>query len=130
MLPSHARGRLVIALLALAGLVLASCPPAQAETSYHKLKKRLRKLERATGQVLQVAGGCAVVVLGAVAEGMLADNSADDGEDCLPPSRAMGHPTCATPPVATSPPSSPRPATKATTLSKPTKPSWSSNSTH
>ena len=45
----------VLALL-LCGVVVLAPSPARAETSYHKLKKRLRRLERNTGAVLEDLG--------------------------------------------------------------------------
>jgi hypothetical protein len=64
------------------GLLLLPGTPARAETSYHKLKKRLRKVERTTGQVLKVAGAVTVYV---VCEGalLLLDSAAND-TDCSP----------------------------------------------
>lgn len=47
---------------------------ASAETSYHKLKKRLRKLEKETGSVLKGAGA----VLGATVEIMLTPAEEED----------------------------------------------------
>jgi hypothetical protein len=52
--------------LALAGLVALSPAPARAETSYHKLKKQLRRVERTAGEVGEAAADVAVeVTLGA-----------------------------------------------------------------
>jgi hypothetical protein len=51
---------LLTAVLTLAGLVALSPTPAHAETSYHKLKKQLRKVERTAGEVGEAAADVAV----------------------------------------------------------------------
>jgi hypothetical protein len=52
--------------------------PAAAETSYHKLKKRLRTVERDTGEVLKVVGGVVVEVLVASVSG---DSEGEEDDD-------------------------------------------------
>lgn len=57
-----ARFMYFFALMVCSATVLTPAPAA-AETSYHKLKVRLRRAERNTGEVLKVVGGVVVDVL-------------------------------------------------------------------
>jgi len=79
----------LLSVFMLLGLVLLPPTPALAETSYHKLKKRLRKAERTSGQVLQVVGA---VMVYSLCEGTLAIlNSAlndNDASDAPQPGKA------------------------------------------
>lgn len=55
--------RILLSILTILGVLLLPPAPVLAETSYHKLKKRLRKAEKATGYALKVAGAVTAVVV-------------------------------------------------------------------
>jgi hypothetical protein len=74
---------LVLSLLVLLGLVLLPPRPALAETSYHKLKKKLRKVERASGKVLCVVGEVVGKALCQTALGMIELAIEDAAEDTV-----------------------------------------------
>jgi hypothetical protein len=85
--------------LLLAGLAALSATPASAETSYHKLKKRLHRVEHDTGQALQDAGAALVEGLGEITIEFDGDGTEDDGgaARCHAPKARKGQP--ATTPV-------------------------------
>jgi hypothetical protein len=93
---------------ALTSACLLALPPAKAaaETSYHKLKKRLRKAERISGTVLGIVGEAAVNAL------LNVELDFDDDDDSSPPTAHAGKPkTPATPQPVSDKPKSPKPPT-------------------
>jgi hypothetical protein len=87
------------------GVLAGSNTPAGAETSYHKLKKKLRRLERTTGHGLQDFGE-------GLAEGLSEmdfEISFDDEDGPSRPATVRNKPTAA-PPVKTATPPAPVPA--------------------
>ena len=99
-------GMLLLGVLLLASLVAFSGAPASAETSYHKLKKNLRKVERAGGQAFQDAGGVLVEGLCAISVGVDCDASDDEEAPATNPSCKADKGES----VKTPHPSSPKPA--------------------
>lgn len=78
---------LILSVLTILGLLALPATSVMAETSYHKLKKRLRKVEKATGQVLKVAGAIGalgtLVVLNCVLESSDDDSSPAPDSDTV-----------------------------------------------
>jgi hypothetical protein len=103
---------LSLAVLILAGLCILSQTPARAETSYHKLKVRLRKTERTSGEVLEVAGDVAgqSLLYGSVMilSGMLGCEVEDAPTISLWPSHPSEHKSASAPPVNHTKPDEPK----------------------
>jgi hypothetical protein len=101
-------GRSVLFCAVTAACLLA-LPPANlnAETSYHKLKKRLRKAERISGTVLGIVGEAAVNALLNVEF-----DFDDDDDDSSPSAGHAGKPkTPSAPKPVSDKPKSPKPPT-------------------
>ena len=105
---------LSLAVLILAGLCMLSPTPERAETSYHKLKVRLRKAERTSGEVLEVAGDVAgqTLLYGSfvILRGMLGCEDEDDDAPTISfsSSHPSDHKSASTPPVKHTKPDEPK----------------------
>jgi hypothetical protein len=93
-------------LLLLGGLLTLPPAPAAAETSYHKLKQRLHKVEHGTGVALQQVGETVADGLSDVDLGICLGSDDDDVAPSVPAARSSKptggarHPATAHPPAS------------------------------